>query len=383
MKLKIRLNNLFFLVIFFLGIFINDPHAEQIIGTKRSKIFSEEIAKFNKPWALSFINNDTLLITTKDGVLWFVNTSGLKKIVSNVPKVSVGGQGGLGDVTIHPKFEYNRFIYLSYVSSDKLGLTKFAKVIRANLEISDSPKLTNIIEIWRQKPAKKGNGHFSHRIIFGPTGTDYEHDIFISSGDRQEMNTAQNWTTNLGKIIRLKEDGKVPKDNPFQDKGMLAKTFWTLGHRNALGLAFDNSGQLWSTEMGPKDGDELNLIRRGNNYGWPIVSEGNHYNGIKIPPHKTHLEFENPEIYWIPTIAPSGLDFYQGSKFTDWNGNALIGGLRSRALIRIEFKRNGPEEAERFEWSKRVRDVEVSEDGFIWVLEDGDNARLLKFSNSE
>ena len=383
MKTKININNLFFLAIFLIFIFTNDPHAEQVIGTKQSKIFGEEIATFNKPWALSFINNNTMLITTKDGVLWFVNTSGLKKKVSKVPKVFAGGQGGLGDVIIHPKFENNNFIYLSYVSSNTLGLTKFATVIRANLEISESPELTNIIEIWRQKPAKKGNGHFSHRIIFGPAGTDYEKDIFISSGDRQEMNTAQNWDTNLGKIIRLTEDGKVPKDNPFQDKGMLAKTFWTLGHRNALGLGFDNSGQLWSTEMGPKDGDELNLIQQGKNYGWPIVSEGSHYNGVKIPSHKTRPEFQNPEIYWIPTIAPSGLDFYKGSKFPEWNGDALVGGLKSRALIRIEFKKDGPEEAERFEWSKRVRDIKVSKDGFIWVLEDGEDARLLKFSKSE
>ncbi len=383
MKTKFNFVDTIFLVLFLGCIFSNNLHAQQIIGTSGSKIFGEVIATFDKPWALSFIDNDAMLITTKDGTLWLIDTSGFKKSVGNVPKVSFGGQGGLGDVIIHPKFRENHLIYISYVSSENLGLTKFAKVIRAKLNISDTPILTNITEIWRQTPATTGNGHFSHKIVFGPAGSDYERDIFISSGDRQKKNPAQSWETNLGKIIRLKEDGKLPKDNPFQNNGSLAKSFWTLGHRNALGIAFNKSGQLWSTEMGPKDGDELNLIQRGANYGWPIVSEGNHYSGIKIPSHKIYPEFQAPELFWVPTIAPSGLGFYEGAEFPTWNGNALIGGLRSRALIRIAFNNGKPEEVERFSWSKRVRDIEVSKDGLIWVIEDGDLAHLIKFSRSQ
>lgn len=382
MNLKFNLVGAIFLALFLGGVFAHNLHAMQIIGTSGSKIFGEVIATFEKPWALSLINNDTMLITTKDGTLWLVDAFGFKKPVGNVPEVSVGGQGGLGDVIIHPEFDKNRLIYISYVSTDNFGLTKFAKVIRAKLTISDTPKLTDITDIWQQIPATTGSGHFSHKMVFGPAGSDYERDIFISSGDRQKMNPAQRWDTNLGKIIRLTEDGKAPKDNPFQNKGLLAKSFWTLGHRNVLGIAFRKGGQLWSTEMGPKDGDELNLIQKGANYGWPIVSEGSHYSGIKIPSHKTYTEFQAPALFWIPTIAPSGLAFYEGAEFPTWNGNALIGGLKSRALIRIAFNKDKPEEVERFSWSKRVRDIEIGKDGVIWVIEDGDNASLIKFLKS-
>ena len=155
-----------------------------------------------------------------------------------------------------------RFRGWIYLLSGLFGLTKFAKIIRAKLHITAAPTFSEIIEIWRQTPATTGNGHFSHKMVFGPAGSNYERDIFITSGDRQKMNPAQNWDTNLGKIIRITEDGEVPKDNPFMNKGLLAKSFWTLGHRNALGIAFSKSGQLWSTEMGPRDGDVLNFIQK-------------------------------------------------------------------------------------------------------------------------
>jgi glucose/arabinose dehydrogenase len=184
----------------------------------------------------------------------------------------------------------------------------------------------------------------------------------------------------LGKIIRLNEDGTVPMDNPFQDKGDLAKTFWTVGHRNALGIAFAKDGQLWAHEMGPRHGDEFNLIVAGENYGWPIVSEGNHYNGARIPVHETRPDIMAPKLYWIPTVAPSGLIFYDGDEFPEWTGNAFIGGLKSEALVRIGFNNGEPFEAERFSWAKRVRDVEMDHDGAIWVIEDSPNGRLIKFT---
>ena len=184
----------------------------------------------------------------------------------------------------------------------------------------------------------------------------------------------------LGKIIRLNEDGTIPVDNPFQDKGDLAKTFWTVGHRNALGVAFAKNGQLWAHEMGPRHGDELNLILAGENYGWPLVSEGNHYSGARIPIHQTRTEFMAPKLYWVPTMAPSGLFFYEGDEFYEWNGNAFIGGLKSKALVRIGFNNGEPFEAERFSWSKRVREVEMGHGGAIWVLEDGSSGRLIKFT---
>jgi glucose/arabinose dehydrogenase len=184
----------------------------------------------------------------------------------------------------------------------------------------------------------------------------------------------------LGKIIRLYDDGSIPKDNPFQTDGALARTFWSIGHRNALGLAFDAGGQLWAHEMGPRDGDELNMIHKGANYGWPVVSEGEHYDGTHIPSHPTRPDMTPPAAFWVPTIAPSGLIFYHGDMFPEWQGHAFIGGLKSRALIRLEFKNSQPVEAERFRWSKRVREVDQSPDGAIWVLEDGADGRLIQFT---
>ncbi|MCI5118857.1 MAG: PQQ-dependent sugar dehydrogenase, partial [Candidatus Electrothrix sp. LOE1_4_5] len=201
---------------------------------------------------------------------------------------------------------------------------------------------------------------------------------FITSGDRQKQQPAQSWTQNLGKVIRLNEDGSVPPDNPFQDKGELAKTFWTLGHRNSLGIAFDKQGRLWTHEMGPRHGDELNLIVAGDNYGWPVVSWGDQYSGIPLPDHDTRPEFHAPETYWVPTVAPSGLIIYSGSLFPDWQGNALLGGLRSESLVRIRIQGNQAKEVERFDMGERIREVEQGPGGAIWVLEDGREGRLLR-----
>ena len=350
-----------------------------VTGSAGNKLEGKVVSQFNSPWAMSFINNDNLLVTTKAGKLWLVSTSGEPSLVSGVPKVFIGGQGGLGDVVIHPNFIKNRLVYISYINSDNAGETRYASVIRGTLENSDKPQLNNIETIWKQTPPQAGKGHFSHRIAFGLDGTQHTGKIFITSGDRQEQTPAQQWDKALGKIIRLNEDGTIPKDNPFQDKGDLAKTFWTVGHRNALGIAFAKDGQLWAHEMGPRHGDELNLIVAGENYGWPIVSEGNHYSGARIPVHETRPEFMAPKLYWVPTMAPSGLVFYEGDEFSEWNGNAFIGGLKSKALVRIGFDDGEPFEAERFSWAKRVRDVEMDHDGAIWVIEDGPNGRLIKF----
>ena len=361
--------------------FASNAWANSVVtGSAGGRLEGEVVSEFDSPWAMSFINSDNLLVTTKAGKLWLVNTSGEQSLVSGVPKVFAGGQGGLGDVVIHPNYAKNKLVYISYINSDNAGKTRYASVIRGTLENSDKPQLKNIETIWKQTPAQSGKGHFSHRIAFGLDGTQHTGKIFITSGDRQEQTPAQQWDKALGKIIRLNEDGTIPTDNPFQDKGDLAKTFWTVGHRNALGIAFAKDGQLWAHEMGPRHGDELNLIVAGENYGWPIVSEGNHYSGARIPVHETRPEFMAPKLYWVPTMAPSGLVFYEGDEFSEWKGNAFIGGLKSKALVRIGFDDGEPFEAERFSWSKRVRDVEMDHDGAIWVIEDGPNGRLIKFT---
>ena len=361
--------------------FASNTWANSVVtGSAGGRLEGKVVSQFNSPWAMSFINSDKLLVTTKSGKIWLINTGGEQSLVSGVPNVFAGGQGGLGDVVLHPNYKKNKLVYVSYINSDDAGRTRYASVIRGTLKNLDKPQLTNIETIWTQTPAQSGKGHFSHRIAFGLDGTQHAGKMFITSGDRQEQTPAQKWDMALGKIIRLNEDGTIPTDNPFQDKGDLAKTFWTVGHRNALGIAFAKDGQLWAHEMGPRHGDELNLIVAGENYGWPIVSEGNHYGGTRIPAHETRPEFMDPKLYWVPTVAPSGLIFYEGDEFSEWNGNAFIGGLKSKALVRIGFNNGEPFEAERFSWSKRVREVEMGHDGAIWVLEDGSSGRLIKFT---
>ena len=361
--------------------FASNTWANSVVtGSAGGRLEGKVVSQFNSPWAMSFINSDNLLVTTKSGKLWLINTSGEQSLVSGVPNVFAGGQGGLGDVVLHLNYKKNKLVYVSYINSDDAGRTRYASVIRGTLENLDKPQLKNIETIWTQTPAQSGKGHFSQRIAFGLDGTQHAGKMFITSGDRQEQTPAQKWDMALGKIIRLNEDGTIPTDNPFQDKGDLAKTFWTVGHRNALGIAFAKDGQLWAHEMGPRHGDELNLIVAGENYGWPIVSEGNHYGGTRIPAHETRPEFMDPKLYWVPTVAPSGLIFYEGDEFSEWNGNAFIGGLKSKALVRIGFNNGEPFEAERFSWSKRVREVEMGHDGAIWVLEDGSSGRLIKFT---
>jgi glucose/arabinose dehydrogenase len=232
--------------------------------------------------------------------------------------------------------------------------------------------------IWRQNPKVTGRGHYGHRIAFDAAGY-----LFISSGERQKFDPAQDMQGNLGKIIRLHDDGTIPTDNPFYDEGGVTAEIWSLGHRNPLGLAFDADGRLWNQEMGPEHGDELNLVRPKLNYGYPLVSNGDHYNGDEIPDHDTRPDLEAPKTYWVPAISPGGLMFYDGDLFPDWQGSAFIGGLSSRALIRVEFDGDNAREAERFEMGARIREPEQGPNGALWILEDGRNkahGRLLKLT---
>ena len=352
----------------------------QIKGNKGSVLNAKSIAEFSSPWAMTFLPDSSLLVTTKPGKLFHVKQDGTKTEISGVPDATVGGQGGLGDVVLHPDFGSNGFVYMSLVDSKDGGKTRGAIVVRAKLNLSDAPSLSDLELIWTQMPKMRPGGHFSHRIAFGPKGSNQAGKLFITSGDRQRQTPAQDWNMALGKIIRLNDDGSVPADNPWQDKGELAKTYWTTGHRNLLGIAFDAENRLWTHEMGPKHGDELNLINPKQNYGWPIVSNGNNYSGSKIPDHNTRPEFAAPKAYWVPSIAPSGLTIYSGEVFENWKGNAFIGGLVSRALIRVKLDGETAVEAERLSWGKRIREVEQGPKGALWVLEDKNDGRLLKLS---
>jgi len=368
---------IFFVLISTSGYAASDDNV--IDGNAGSKLLSENFGAFDEPWAMTFVPAGDLLITEKNGTLLLVDTKeGSRKKVKGVPRVAYGGQGGLGDIILHPQYTQKHWIYLSYAQQGASG-KRGAVVARALFRPGAAePELKNLEVIWRQTPKVRGSGHYSHRLAFSPDGY-----LFITSGDRQKQTPAQNWEQDLGKVIRLNSDGSVPPDNPFQDKGERAKSFWTLGHRNLLGIAFDPQGQLWTHEMGPRHGDEFNLIVAGDNYGWPIVSWGDHYSGIPIPDHDTRPEFNAPEVYWVPTVAPSGLIIYSGSMFPEWRGNALIGGLRSRSLLRLRIDGDQAEEVERFTMGKRIREVEQGPEGAIWVLEDEKGGRLLRLTPSE
>jgi len=334
------------------------------------------VATFNEPWAMTFLPDGRMLVTEKRGRLFVVTQEGGKsRPVEDVPDVDYRGQGGLGDVILHPDFADNGVIYLSYAESGK-GRVRGAAVARGRLIMGDRGNhLENVEVIWRQNPKVTDDGHYGHRMAFDNDGY-----LFISSGERQKFDPAQQMTGNLGKIVRLNDDGTVPEDNPFFDRGDVTAEIWTLGHRNPLGLAFDQDGRLWNTEMGPLHGDELNLVVKSRNYGYPIVSEGDHYNGDPIPDHDTRPEFEAPKVAWVPTIAPAGFIFYSGAQFPQWQGSALIAGLASQAIIRVEIDGDTAHEAGRFDLGARIREVEQGPEGALWVLEDKDGGRLLKLT---
>ncbi len=336
-----------------------------------------DIANFNEPWAMVFLpESPYLLVTEKAGTLKLLELGGEVRDVAGVPNVAYKGQGGLGDVILAPDFATSGMIYLSWAEAGENG-TSGAVVGRGKLIMNDgAPRIEGLKVIWQQTPKVSGAGHFGHRLAFSPDGR-Y---LFISSGERQKFDPAQDMAANLGKIIRVFPDGGLPPDNPFAAQGGVAAQVWSLGHRNPLGLAFDSQGRLWNQEMGPRHGDELNLVKRGANYGYPIVSNGNHYDGRDIPDHPTRPEFEAPKAYWVPAISPAGLMFYSGDTFAAWKGNAFIGGLSSEALIRVQINGDTAREAERYDMGARIREVEQGPDGSIYILEDGEKGRLRQLT---
>ena len=332
---------------------------------------------FNEPWAMSFLPDGSLLVSEKAGTLQHVDLkTGKRAAISGVPKVAYAGQGGFGDVLPHPGFAKNQLVYVSYAEAGE-GDTRGAAVGRARLVLAadGSGTLEDPKMIWRQTPKVSGKGHYSHRLAFGPDGK-----LWITSSERQKFDPAQDMSGNLGKLIRLNDDGSVPADNPFASQGGVAAQVWSLGHRNALGIAFDARGKLWVHEMGPAGGDELNLIERGANYGYPIVSNGSHYDGRDIPDHDTRPEFAAPKVTWTPVISPAGFIIYNGTQFPAWKGSGFIGGLSSKALVRVAFDGDNAREAERFDMGERIREIEQGPDGAIWLLEDGSNGKLLKLT---
>lgn len=335
------------------------------------------VAAFNQPWAMAFIpGTPYALITEKGGTLKLWQADGPVRTVSGVPGVAFGGQGGLGDVAVAPDFAASGLVYLSWIEAGADG-TFGAVVGRGVLGgLDGSPSLSAVEVIWRQVPKVGGRGHFSHRMAFSPGGEF----LFITSGERQKFDPAQDMTANLGKVVRIRPDGGVPSGNPFAKQGGVAAQIWSLGHRNLLGLTFDSTGQLWSHEMGPEGGDELNLIVEGANYGYPRASNGSHYGGRDIPDHAAGDSFEAPKLWWNPSISPAGLIAYSGKLFPAWKDSLFMGALGGESLIRIDAVGGLTRKGERWPMQNRIREVEEGPDGAIWLLTDGSDGQLLKLT---
>lgn len=335
----------------------------------------QPVADFNTPWAIAFLPDGRMLVTEKPGQIHLVTQEGRKTGISNVPEVAASGQNGLLDIAVAPDFATSSRIYFTYVEPDAGG-SRLA-LSRAQLSVSENgAALTDRVVIWRQTPGG-GGGQPGGIIAFDPQGTH----LFLTVGDRMRPASAQDPDQARGKVLRLDLDGSTPADNPLASQGGVRAETWTTGHRNPYGLAFAAGGRLWLHEMGPRGGDELNLIEPGRNYGWPIVSNGDEYSGAPIPDHDTRPEFAAPAVYWTPVIAPAGLAFYEGAMFPQWKGSALIGGLAVRSLVRVAFDAGGhPDEADRWDMGARIRDVAVAPDGAVWIIEDADPGRLLRLT---
>lgn len=321
------------------------------------------IGKFDAPFAMAFLPDGRLLVTEKAGQLKLRAADGEVTTITGAPPVAQGGQGGLLDVAPAPDFATSKTIYLTYSEPGADGSA--LALMRATLD-EQAKALTRTEVIWRSGMNGPG-GQFGANILFSPDGK-Y---LFLSSGERQRFTPAQDPKQALGKILRLTLDGKAAPGNPMYDRGGVEAMTWSTGHRNPYGMVFTPDGRLWEEEMGPKGGDELNLIVAGKNYGWPIVSNGDNYSGQPIPDHPSKPEFAAPKLWWNPSISPGGMIYYSGAMFPDLKGSLLICAMSDAGLAHVTLSGDTATPAHFWDFGTRLRDIAQAPDGAIWLLEDG------------
>ena len=342
-------------------------------NTKAGTIKVETVATgLSHPWGLAFLPDGRMLVTERSGTLRLVSKDGkLSPALSGVPKVVVAGQGGLLDVAIDPDFKSNNLVYLTYSEPGEGG----AGTAVARARLGDGG-LEDLKVIWRQVPKVSGPNHWGSRLVFARDGT-----LFITVGDRfSYRDRAQDLSTTIGKVIRINPDGSIPQDNPFVKRDGARAEIWSYGHRNVQAAALDpKTGQLWTVEHGARGGDELNHPQAGKNYGWPVITYGVDYSGARIGEGTAKEGMEQPVYYWDPVIAPSGATFYTADAFPEWRGSLLVGSLQPGALVRLTIGGDGVTSEERYlPDAGRVRDVVQGPDGFLYLLIDASNGRILR-----
>lgn len=341
----------------------------------RGVVRVETVARgLEHPWALEFLPDGRIIVTEREGRIRIVDRSGrISPPLAGVPEVYASGQGGLLDVALDPKFAENRLVYISYAEPGQGGAG--TAVARARLAESG---LEQLEVIYRQQPKVDGGNHFGSRLAFAPDGK-----LFITQGDRfSYREKAQDLSTDFGKVVRINPDGTIPEDNPFAGRSGDRPEIWSYGHRNVQAAAIHpETGQLWTVEHGARGGDELNHPEAGKNYGWPVITYGVDYSGMKIGEGTAKQGMEQPVYFWDPVIAPSGMQFYTGDVFPGWKGSVLIGSMQPGALVRLELADGKVVREERYEdgeLDNRIRDVKQGPDGLVYVVTDEGNGRLLR-----
>jgi glucose/arabinose dehydrogenase len=358
------------------------PGQTRAPGVKsRAAIRVTEVASgFNKPWAIAFLPDRRMLVTEKPtGALFIVTPEGKKsRPVTGLPRVDGRNQGGLLDVEVAPDHARSGLIYWTYYEPRSGG--NGLAVARARLADGPQPRVENVQVIFRMQPTLESTLHAGGRLVFAPDGT-----LFVTLGERSILAgrvQARDLRSDFGKIVRIFPDGSIPKDNPFVGREDARPEIWSLGHRNILAAALDGEKRLWIAEMGPRGGDELNLVGRGKDYGWPTIGYGEEYSGERIHASTQGPGMEQPVYYWDPVISPSGMTIYSGDLFPEWRGNIFIGGLSKLALVRLVVKddRIAGEEWLLRDVDERIREVVQGPEGALYVLTDATNGRLLKLT---